>query len=115
MSNTFFQRGEKFWGVFSPLAQPLVTGLTDCVVELSTDCKPRPIKIFSSFHVAYNQGRLTFFFLCFIERCKWPLGYRLSLGTFSRSNSSFAFCSPQHHAHIRHKRDYDEQKAAVVV
>jgi len=35
--------------------------------------------------------------------------------TLSRPNSLFAFCSLQHHVHIPHRRDYDEQKAFVVV
>ena len=39
----------------------------------------------------------------------------LSLGTFCRPNSSFAFDFLQHHVHIRHRRDYDKQKAVVVV
>ena len=30
-------------------------------------------------------------------------------------HSHFAFYSLQHHVHIRHRRDYDEQKAVVVV
>jgi len=38
----------------------------------------------------------------------------LSLATFCRPNSLFAFYSLQHHVHIRHSRDYDEQKAVVV-
>jgi len=39
----------------------------------------------------------------------------LSLATFFRPNSSFAFDSLQHHVHIRHRRDYDEEQAGVVV
>jgi len=39
----------------------------------------------------------------------------LSLATFCRPNSSFAFDFLQHHAHIRHRRDYDKQKEVVVV
>jgi len=38
-----------------------------------------------------------------------------TLATFSRQNSYFAFDSFQHHVHIRRRRDYDEQKAVVVV
>jgi len=30
---------------------------------------------------------------------------------FFQSKSLFTFCSLQHHVHIRHRRDYDEQKA----
>jgi len=37
----------------------------------------------------------------------------LSLATFCRPNS-FALDFLQHHVHIRHSRDYDEQKAVVV-
>jgi len=33
----------------------------------------------------------------------------LSLATFCRPNSNFAFYSLQHHMHIRHKRDYDAE------
>jgi len=39
----------------------------------------------------------------------------LSLAAFCRLNSSFAFDFLQHHVHIRHRRNYDEQKAVVVV
>jgi len=39
----------------------------------------------------------------------------LSLLTFCGINSSFAFDFLQHHVHIRHRRDYDKQNAAVVV
>jgi len=39
----------------------------------------------------------------------------LSLATFCRPNSSFAFKFLQHHVQIRHRRDYDEQKAVVVM
>jgi len=40
---------------------------------------------------------------------------RLSLAKFCRTNSSLAFDLLQHHVHIRHRRDYDKQKAVVVV
>jgi len=39
----------------------------------------------------------------------------LSLATFCRPHPSFAFDFLQHHVHIRHRRDYDKQKAVVVV
>ena len=39
----------------------------------------------------------------------------LSLVTFCRPNSLFTFHSLQHHVHIHHRRDYDEQKAVAVV
>jgi len=39
----------------------------------------------------------------------------LFLAAFFRPNSLFAFYSLQHHVHIRHRRDYDEQKAVVVI
>ena len=39
----------------------------------------------------------------------------LSFATFCRQNSSFAVDFLQHHLHIRHMRDYDKQKAVVVV
>ena len=38
----------------------------------------------------------------------------LSLATFCRPNSSFAFDFLQHHVHIRHRRDYDKQNAVAV-
>ena len=38
----------------------------------------------------------------------------LSLATFCRPNSSFAFDFLQHHVHIRYRRNYDSQKAVVV-
>ena len=36
-------------------------------------------------------------------------------GCVCRPNSSLAFDFLQHHVHIRHRRDYDKQKAVVVV
>jgi len=39
----------------------------------------------------------------------------LSLATFCRPNSFFAFDILQHHVHIRHRKGYDKQKALVVV
>ena len=39
----------------------------------------------------------------------------LSLATFCRPNSSFAFDFLQHHVHIRHSKNYDKQKAVVMV
>ena len=41
--------------------------------------------------------------------------FSLPLATFCRPNSSFAFDFLQHHVYIRHRRDYDKQKAVVVV
>ena len=38
----------------------------------------------------------------------------LYMVTFCRPVSSFAFDFLQHHVHIRHRRDYDKQKAVVV-
>jgi len=38
----------------------------------------------------------------------------LSLATFCRPNSSFVFDFLQHHVQIRHKRNYNNQKAVVV-
>jgi len=70
------------------------------------DCKPRLIKLFSSFHAAYNQERITFLFFYFIERHRWRC---LSLATFCR-RYSFAFYFLQHHVHIRHRRDYDNRR-----
>jgi len=39
----------------------------------------------------------------------------LSLATFCRPNSSFVFDFLQHYVHIGHTRNYDKQKAVVVV
>jgi len=39
----------------------------------------------------------------------------LFLATFCRPNSSFAFDFLEHHVHIRHRRNYDKQKAVVIV
>ena len=39
----------------------------------------------------------------------------LSLATFFRPNSLFAFVSLQQHVYIRHRKYCDEQKAVVVV
>jgi len=41
--------------------------------------------------------------------------FSLSLATFCRPNSFFAFDFLQHHVHIRHSSDYDKQKAVVEV
>ena len=70
------------------------------------DCKPRLIKFFSSFHAAYIFYSFTL---------SKGMTLSLSLVTFCRLNSSFAFDFLQHHVHIRHRRDYDQQKAVVVV
>jgi len=72
-------------------------------------------KGFSSFHAANNQGGLHFLFLYFIKRYRLRSVLSLSLATFCRPNSSFAFDFLQHHVHIRHRRYYDKQKAVVVV
>jgi len=40
---------------------------------------------------------------------------RLSLAKFCRPSFSFAFDFLQHHVHIQRRRDYDKQKADVVV
>jgi len=39
----------------------------------------------------------------------------LVLATFFPLSSFYAFYSLQHHVHIRHRRDYDEEKAVVMV
>jgi len=39
----------------------------------------------------------------------------LSMATFCRPYSSFAFDFLQQHVHIRHRRDYDKQKTVIVV
>jgi len=69
------------------------------------------IKFFSSFRAAYNQGRLRFF-LYLIEWYRWRPVFPW-LRFFYQT--LFTFYSLQHHVHIRHRRDYDEQKAVVVV
>jgi len=59
------------------------------------------------------KGGSHFLFFYFIER--HMMTFSLSLATFCRTNSSFAFDFLQQHVHIRHKEDCDEQKAVVVV
>jgi len=54
-------------------------------------------------------------FLFFVLYRKVYMTLSLSLATFCRPNSSFAFDFVQHDVHIRHRRDYDKQKAVVVV
>jgi len=39
----------------------------------------------------------------------------LTFATFCQENSLFTIYSLQHHVHIRHKKDYDEQNARIVV
>jgi len=46
---------------------------------------------------------------------KLEMTLNLPLATFFFDQTFFSFCSLQHHVHIRHRRDYDGQKAAVVV
>jgi len=58
------------------------------------------------------KGGLHFLFFALskgIDDAQSFLGYVLS------TNSSFAFDFLQYQVHIRHRRDYDEQKAVVVV
>jgi len=63
-----------------------------------------------------NQRRLAFLFLYPFERSTLDqMMLSLSLVTFCRPNSLFAFSSLQHHVNIVHRRDYDEQKAVVMV
>jgi len=38
---------------------------------------------------------------------------QLFLGYVLSTNLLFAFCSLQHHVHVRHRLDYDKQKASV--
>jgi len=58
------------------------------------------------------KGGLIFLFLCLIEDTDDALS--LSLATiFDRT--LFTFYSLQHHVHIHHKKDCDEQEAVVVV
>ena len=59
-------------------------------------------------------GSLHFYFFTLSYR-KVQMTPNLSLATFCRPNSLFAFCSLRNHVHIRHRRDYYEQKAVVVV
>jgi len=77
------------------------------------DCKPRLIKFYSSFHEAYKQGRLKFCIFLLYRKAQMTLSH--CLAAFCRPNSSFAFDFLQHHVNILHKRDYDKQKAVVVV
>jgi len=70
------------------------------------DCKPRLIKFF--FIILCG---LHFFFISSTGLDDLSL----SLATFFQPNSLFTFYYLQHHMLIRHRRDYDEQKAVVVV
>jgi len=79
-------------------------------------CKPRLIKFFfSSFRAAYNQGRLIFFVFFALSKgiddAQPLLGYVFFGQTlFSHSTILFSITCT-----LRRRRDYDEQKAAVVV
>jgi len=63
-----------------------------------------------------NQRRLAFLFLYPFERSTLDqMTLSFSLATFCLPNSLFAFSSLQLHLNIVHRRDYDEQKAVVLV
>ena len=79
------------------------------------DCKPRLFFIIScglQSSEVYSRGQLKVFSLACQNVEMTP---SLSLATFCRPNSRSAFSSLQNHVHIRHRRDYDGQKSAVVV
>jgi len=61
---------------------------------------------------AYNRGRLTFFQL--IKTSRWRPVFPWLRFVYQTLFSHYV-SSPQHHAHIRHRMDYDEQKAVVLV
>ena len=55
------------------------------------------------------------YILIFLLYRKVQMTLSLPLAMFCRPNSSFAIDFLQHHVHIRHRRDYDKQKAVVEV
>jgi len=65
------------------------------------------------FKAAYKQGNLQFFlYLYIIGSIDNAL---TSLATFCRPNPYFTIDSFQHHVHICHRRENDEQKGDIVV
>ena len=58
------------------------------------------------------EGGLHFSVVYFIERYRWCSSF---LSCVFSTNSLFAFYSFQHNVHIRHRRDYVEQKAVGVI
>ena len=81
------------------------------------DCKPRFVKFFSPFHAAYNQVRLTikgglqFLALYLIEgwRSVFPWLRFVDRSLITHSLLFSITCT------LRYRREYDEQKAVVVV
>jgi len=72
---------------------------------------PRLMNFFHHFLRLINGG-LHFYFFTYLKGIGDPQSF---LTTFCRPNTLFAFYSFQQHVQIRHKRDYDEQTAVVVV
>ena len=74
------------------------------------DCQLRLIKVFHFMRLTIRAAYIFYIFALSkgIDHAQCFLGYVLS------TNSSFAFNFLQHHLHIRHKRNYDKQKAVVV-
>ena len=74
---------------------------------------------FSSFRAAYDQGQLTIedglhFFLQLVKMSRWRSVFPW-LRFVDQTLFAHYLSSLQHHVHIHHRRDYDEQKAVIVV
>jgi len=93
------------------LSYTLFSQLTACAAEYLFDCKQPIIKYFII--SSCLQSRAAYILISLLYR-KVYMTLSLSLATFCRPNS-LAFHFLQHHVHIRHRRDYDKQKAVVVV
>ena len=94
------------------LSYTLFSQLTARAAEHLFDCKPQIVKYFII--SSRLQSRPAYILISLLHR-KVYMTLSLSLATFCRPNSFLAFDFLQHHVHIRHRRDYDKQKAVVVV
>ena len=92
----------------------LFSQLTLCAVEHRIySIVSRDLSIFSQhFLPLVIKGGLNFYFFTFLKGIGDTQSF---LATFCRANVYFALDSFHHHVHIRHRRDYDEQKAVVAV
>ena len=84
-------------------------------VPFLVDCKPRLLKFFFLIILCGLQSRAGYIFFISLRYQKLQITLSLPWLCFFQSNSLFTFHSLQHHGRIRHRRDYDEQKAGVVV
>ena len=76
-------------------------------------CKSRFLKSF--FIIACGLETRAAYIFCFFTSSKGIVDAQLFIGYILSTKLSFTFDFLQHHLHIRHKRDYDEQKAVVLV